>query len=222
MANSRLPVFTERFLLLRGDMTQAQLEEKLGISRTTISLYEGGKRVPGALELKKIAEKCNVSADYLLGLREDPTTDRDVQFVSDYTGLSGDAIEKIHSLACLRNDSYQARYLETFGWFITEFYDSFLDVLGHLRDVAEDADKELLEYFSEEKDADTWSEYLQTTLEGLQRELFVFSQLCNKIPRKLFDTEEMLEQLERETDRLHRIHYENAMKKNDSDNDLPF
>lgn len=211
---SRLAVFTERFTLLRGDMTQTQFADMLGLSRPTVSLYESGERIPDAVTLRIIAEKCNVSADYLLGLREDPTADRDVQFVSDYTGLPGDAIEKLHSFAHWRKDKYGARYLENFGQFITVFYDSFLDVLGHLRDVAEDADKELLEYFSneKEKDSDEQFDYLQTTLEGLQRELFVFSQLCNKIPRRLFDTEEMLEQLERATARLQRIHYEKAIK----------
>ena len=101
---SRLAVFTERFTLLRGDMTQTQFADMLGLSRPTVSLYESGERIPDAVTLRIIAEKCNVSADYLLGLREDPTTDRDVQFVSDYTGLPGDAIEKLHSFAHWRKD----------------------------------------------------------------------------------------------------------------------
>lgn len=219
---SRLAVFTERFTLLRGDMTQTQFADMLGLSRPTVSLYESGERIPDAVTLRIIAEKCNVSADYLLGLREDPTTDRDVQFVSDYTGLPGDAIEKLHSFANWRKDKYGARYLENFGQFITVFYDSFLDVLGDLRDVAEDADKELLEYFSKEENTEEQFDFLQATLEGLQRELFVFSRMCDKIPGKLFDTEELLEQLERESNRLQRIHFEKAMKMINSDNDLPF
>ena len=219
---SRLAVFTERFTLLRGDMTQTQFADMLGLSRPTVSLYESGERIPDAVTLRIIAEKCNVSADYLLGLREDPTTDRDVQFVSDYTGLPGDAIEKLHSFAHWRKDKYGARYLENFGRFVMVFYDSFLDTLENLRDYSEDADKELLEYFSKEENTEEQFDFLQATLEGLQRELFVFSRMCDKIPGKLFDTEELLEQLERESNRLQRIHFEKSMKMINSDNDLPF
>lgn len=219
---SRLAVFTERFTLLRGDMTQTQFADMLGLSRPTVSLYESGERIPDAVTLRIIAEKCNVSADYLLGLREDPTTDRDVQFVSDYTGLPGDAIEKLHSFAHWRKDKYGARYLENFGRFVMVFYDSFLDTLENLRDYSEDADKELLEYFSKEENTEEQFDFLQATLEGLQRELFVFSRMCEKIPGKLFDTEELLEQLERESNRLQRIHFEKSMKMINSDNDLPF
>lgn len=221
---SRLPIFTERFTLLRGDMTQTQFAEMLGLSRPTVSLYESGERIPDAVTLRIISEKCNVTADYLLGLRKDPTTDRDVQFVSDYTGLSGDAIEKLHSCADLRKYKDASRCLESFGLFITGFYDSFLEVLGHLRDAAEDAEEKLLAYYSKNEDLGETEQldYLQLTLEGLQRELFVFSQLCNRIPRRLFATEEILEQLEQVTERLHRIDFERVMKMNDSDNDLPF
>ena len=143
MVNSRFPIFTERFTLLRGEKTQAQFAEMLDLSRPTVSLYESGDRIPDAVTLRRIAEKCNVSADYLIGIREDPTTDKDVQFIVDYTGLPSDAIAVLHSFADFRKDSYTARYLESFGLFITEFYDSFLDALGHLKDCAEDADTTL-------------------------------------------------------------------------------
>lgn len=220
MATSRLPVFTERFTMLRGEMTQSQFADMLGLSRPTISLYESGQRIPGAAEIKVIAEKCNVSADYLLGLRDDPTTDKDVQFISDYTGLSGDAIEMIHSFAEFRNDSYTARYLNSFDEFITCFYKPFLDILGHLKDVAEDADETLQK---DGKDSQERQDCLQLCLESLQIELFLFSQLCNKIPRILFDSESILEELEQEINRIGRIiNAENATRAENPDNDLPF
>lgn len=209
-------------LMAERNINQPQLADVLGVRRQTISNYANGQSSPDWETLVKIALFFNVSADYLLGLREDPTTDRDVQFVSDYTGLPGDAIEKLHSFAHWRKDKYGARYLENFGRFVMVFYDSFLDTLENLRDYSEDADKELLEYFSKEENTEEQFDFLQATLEGLQRELFVFSRMCDKIPGKLFDTEELLEQLERESNRLQRIHFEKSMKMINSDNDLPF
>lgn len=194
---SRLPVFTERFTLLRGEMTQIQFADMLGLSRPTVSLYESGERIPDAVTLKIIAEKCNVSADYLLGLREDPTTDRDVQFVSDYTGLAAEAVETMHRFAFMCNNFLYSHWLENFGLFIIFFYESFLVEMDSLRHSAEMARKELQD--SQEKSLDIELDNKQLALDDLQRALFTFSRLCEKIPRKLFNTEDLLENLEHET-----------------------
>ena len=105
----KLMQFAERFHKLRGDMTQAQFAEFLGISRPTIGFYENGTRLPDAFVLKQIAQKCNVSSDYLLGLTDAPTNDKDLQFVSDYTGLSVEAIEAIQRLQSRCNNIVGAK-----------------------------------------------------------------------------------------------------------------
>lgn len=84
----RFPAFTERFTQLRGDMTQAAFSEFLGMSRPTVGFYESGSRIPDALGLKAIAEKCHVSADWLLGLSDVKSPDGDLQQACNYTGLS--------------------------------------------------------------------------------------------------------------------------------------
>ena len=48
-------------------LTQAEMAEKLGISRSTIGMYETGAREPDFETLEKIADFFNVSTDYLLG-----------------------------------------------------------------------------------------------------------------------------------------------------------
>ena len=48
-------------------MTQAEIAEKLGISRSTIGMYETGAREPDFNTLEKIADLFNVDTDYLLG-----------------------------------------------------------------------------------------------------------------------------------------------------------
>lgn len=52
--------------------SQQDLADKLGIKRQTVSLYLTGQSVPDALQIRKIAQFFNVSADWLLGLTNDP------------------------------------------------------------------------------------------------------------------------------------------------------
>ena len=51
-------------------LTQAKMAEKLGISRSTIGMYETGAREPDFETLEKIADFFNVDTDYLLGRTE--------------------------------------------------------------------------------------------------------------------------------------------------------
>ena len=54
-------------------LNQEQASELLGISRSTYANYEVGAREPSLALLKKMAKVFGVSADYLLGLSDDPT-----------------------------------------------------------------------------------------------------------------------------------------------------
>ena len=51
-------------------LTQVEMAEKLGISRSTIGMYETGAREPDFETLEKIADFFNVDTDYLLGRTE--------------------------------------------------------------------------------------------------------------------------------------------------------
>lgn len=53
---------------LSKNMTQAQLAQKLGITKSVISAYETGLRMPSYDILIHIARIFNVSTDYLLGV----------------------------------------------------------------------------------------------------------------------------------------------------------
>ena len=57
-----------RTLRLKENMTQAQLAQKLGLTKSVISAYETGLRLPSYDVLIHIAKIYNVSTDYLLGL----------------------------------------------------------------------------------------------------------------------------------------------------------
>lgn len=47
-------------------MRQAELAKKLGVSTSTIGMYEQGRREPSGGRLVKLAELFDVTADYLL------------------------------------------------------------------------------------------------------------------------------------------------------------
>ncbi len=60
-------------LRIASGLTQVEFAKKIGISRSTIGMYETGAREPDFETLEKIADFFNVDIDYLLG-RTDKTT----------------------------------------------------------------------------------------------------------------------------------------------------
>ena len=97
MEQKRLPIFAERFNNLRGEKTQGEFADFIGISRPTVGFYENGERIPDALTLRQIAKKCGVSADWLLALSEVKNPDATLQGVCAYTGLDEGAVELLHN-----------------------------------------------------------------------------------------------------------------------------
>lgn len=51
-----------------------------------------GDRIPDALGLLQIAEKCHVSVDWLIGLSNTDSLDAELRQVCDYTGLSRESV----------------------------------------------------------------------------------------------------------------------------------
>ena len=70
-----------RYLRKRADMTQPELAQKLGISRSTISMYELGSREPNFETLEAIADFFNVDMNYLTGT--EPEKNESAAFISD-------------------------------------------------------------------------------------------------------------------------------------------
>lgn len=99
-----LPIFRERLAELCGNMSYADFAEFLGMSRATVGFYLAGKRVPNAADLKKIAEKCHVSTDWLVGL--DAAKTHEKSGFAAKLGLTGKTVDKLavmEDLFCDRN-----------------------------------------------------------------------------------------------------------------------
>ena len=93
----RFPQFTKRFRELRGKRDNTEFAKFLGISRQTVGFYYNGDRIPDAMMLKQIAEKCGVSTDYLLGLTDTQSTNAAARAAVEYTKLPERAVNLIHS-----------------------------------------------------------------------------------------------------------------------------
>lgn len=77
-------------LRLKENYTQAQLAQKLGITKSVISAYETGIRLPSYDILIHIAKIFNVTTDYLLGLENKQEI--------DLSGLTDDEITALLAL----------------------------------------------------------------------------------------------------------------------------
>ena len=81
---------TLKTLRLQNNMTQAQLAQKLGLTKSVISAYETGLRLPSYDVLIAIARLFKVSTDYLLGIENKHTI--------DFSGLSEDEVTALLNL----------------------------------------------------------------------------------------------------------------------------
>ncbi|MCH5272683.1 MAG: helix-turn-helix transcriptional regulator [Lachnospiraceae bacterium] len=82
--------YTLRALRLREKITQSQLAERLGLTKSVISAYETGLRMPSYDVLIHIARIFKVSTDYLLGV--------EVKREIDLSGLTSDEVDALLKL----------------------------------------------------------------------------------------------------------------------------
>lgn len=78
-------------------LTQEELAKKLDVTVKTYRSWEQERTTPDIYYLLQLSELYNVSTDYLLGLIAEKSVDS--HFVCAYTGLSEEAVEKLHSLS---------------------------------------------------------------------------------------------------------------------------
>lgn len=81
---------------LKSGYSQKEVAEKIGVAKSTYSLYESGNREPNVDTIKKISDILKVSADTLLGLEEEPIT-----LVAHFDGdeYTEDELEEIRQFA---------------------------------------------------------------------------------------------------------------------------
>lgn len=89
--------FSEALKRFRKDshLMQKEIAEKLGMKPSLYQRYESGETVPAVTFLLKMANTFNVSADYLLGLSDEPHAKKyDDEEVQEAFALR-DALKKV-------------------------------------------------------------------------------------------------------------------------------
>lgn len=69
-----------KYLRERSGMSQQELAQKLGIAKSTIGMYESGKREPNFETMEAIADIFNVDMNFLHGIKE---PENESYFLSD-------------------------------------------------------------------------------------------------------------------------------------------
>lgn len=69
-----MSTFSERLKILRlkKELSQQGLADELGVSKSSISMYERGQREPDFETLEAIADYFNVDMNYLIGYSDNP------------------------------------------------------------------------------------------------------------------------------------------------------
>ena len=86
-------------LRLKSGLTQKQLSQQLGVTKSVVSYYELQSRTPSPDVLVKLARIFKVSTDYLLGL--------DDRIMLDVTGLNDSDIGVIQQMIDALKDKGQ-------------------------------------------------------------------------------------------------------------------
>jgi len=81
----------------KKDVTLAIAANGIGVTRSTLGLYEKGENVPDIKVLVRIAHYYGVTVNYLVGEDERPTFEEG--FVFNSTGLSADALDVLRNYA---------------------------------------------------------------------------------------------------------------------------
>lgn len=77
-------------------LTQSEVGNKLGITRSSVNAWEMGISVPSTMYIVELAHLFSVSADYLLGL--------DHKAVLDISGLDDDSVRILNDMVRYMRD----------------------------------------------------------------------------------------------------------------------
>lgn len=95
------------------NLSQSELSKQLNCTQAALSQYENGNREPGLNDLANIARCLNTTTDYLLGLTDIASTEKEVKIIGDYLGLNEKSIQKLHNMFREREaQTHEASILE--------------------------------------------------------------------------------------------------------------
>ena len=151
----------ERLTDLRKEklkLTQTEFAKYVGISTSSVGLYETGERIPDAETLYKISSKCNVSTDYLLGISSVSTTDTEIKTICEYTGLAENVVWMLKEFTDKKAGLPACDYITLFNFFLSNdvFLESLLKISQYngMLDILEEENPKIIEEFEKYADVD--------------------------------------------------------------------
>lgn len=120
-------------------ISQEIIAQTIGVSRQSLGKWANGTTVPDILDLKKLAKYFDVSADYLLGLTTNKTTNIELQAVCEYTGLNEKSIKNISSIT----HKYEDKYKQTLNLFFGNY-----DTIDFFEELANSVEFSTIEFRS--------------------------------------------------------------------------
>lgn len=121
----------------KAGLTQSKLSTAIGVSRSTLAMYETNKSEPDFKTISKLADFFGVSVDYLLGREEKSPAAQDAQpsyvdeFVRDFGDLFAD--ETFRKYATLYKMMNAAQRLLILGMIIGQMEKAGIAVPSMLR-----------------------------------------------------------------------------------------
>lgn len=111
-------------LRLEKKLIQKELGRKLGISLSSISMYERGERQPDLETLIKISEFFHVSTDYLLGLTDIPNYEK-MSNQHQITHLTKNELEILEIFNKITNERDQIKLIGRFDEIVEQMTSNF-------------------------------------------------------------------------------------------------
>ena len=85
------------YLRKKRGLTQKELADLIHIQRNKLSYYETDERTPTVSDLIELSKALNTTIDYLVGHTNTSSTDKNIRFICDYTGLTDKVVKMLHA-----------------------------------------------------------------------------------------------------------------------------
>lgn len=113
------------FRKLIDKTTREKVAKALGCDTSLVTKHYNGDRSITLGFAIRYADYFNVSLDYLVGKTDTPTTDKDIRFICDYTGLTDTSISTLHKNTEVSEDGgrdvFNIEMLKFTNKFISEY-----------------------------------------------------------------------------------------------------
>lgn len=147
MDNLDLVEFGKRIIDLRekSGLSQEEICSKLGVTQQTLSRYEKGQRQASLDFVVSASKYFNVSTDYLLGITDVKSKNKDIQYIHEYTGLNENSIS---TLGFFNSIPFQSKFyyfdeIDTINLLLGQEYNTYHIDYG-LYDVLADGSNNIL------------------------------------------------------------------------------